>query len=125
MRILIADNQPKVRFALRVALEQCPGDKTISEAADAADLMAQTHVTCPDLALIEWELTGMPPAELLARLHKSCGNVHTIILSSRAETRDQAMAAGADEFVCKCDSPEELLTAIDKCLANSASTRKR
>ena len=124
MRILIADNQPKVRFALRVALERRPGDKTISEAVDAADLMAQSLVICPDLALIDWELTGMPPADLLTQLYKTCNKVHTIILSSRAETRDQAMAAGASAFVCKCDAPEELLIAIDECLAHNVSARK-
>ena len=123
MRILIADNQPKVRFALRVALEQRPGNKTISEAIDAADLVAQTVVICPDLALIDWELTGMPPADLLAQLYKTCDKVHTIILSSHAETRDLAIAAGANEFVCKCDAPQELLTVIDEYLAQHAGTR--
>jgi DNA-binding NarL/FixJ family response regulator len=125
MRILIADNQPKVRFALRVALEHRPGEKTIDEAVDAADLMARTHVICPDLALIDWELTGMPPADLLAQLYKTCDKVHTIVLSSRAETRDQAMAAGAGAFVCKCDAPEELMAAIDKCLAHNPGTQNR
>lgn len=125
MRILIADNQPKVRFALRVALEQRPGNKTISEAIDAADLIAQTHMECPDLALIDWELTGMPPSDLLAQLRETCDKVHTIVLSSRAETRGQAMAAGANEFVCKCDAPEELMTAIDEYLAQHASTQTR
>lgn len=120
MRILIADGQPKVRFALRVALERRPGQKTIGEAIDAEDLLAQAHAICPDLVLIDWELPGMSPAELLIQLRQACGNVRTIILSSRAETREQAVAAGADAFVCKCDPPDELLFAIETCLAQNA-----
>jgi DNA-binding NarL/FixJ family response regulator len=124
MRILIADNQSKVRFALRVALEQRPGDMTIGEAVDAADLIEQSRAMCPDLALIDWELTGMPPADLLAQLRETCDKVHTIVLSSHAETRDRAIAAGANEFVCKCDAPEELMAAIDEYLAQHVGTRK-
>jgi DNA-binding NarL/FixJ family response regulator len=116
MRILIADDQPKARFALRVALEQRPGFKAIGEAIDAADLLTQTNAIYPDLVLIDWELPGLPLADLLAQLRRACGNMRAIILSSRAETRGQALAAGADAFVCKCDAPDELLAAIDHCL---------
>ncbi len=116
MRILIADNRPKVRFALRVALEQRPGDKTISEAADADDLLAQTNVICPDLILTDWELPGIPMAELVPQLRRTCVNLRVVVLHSREETRGQAIAAGADAFVSKCDGPDELLAAIDQSL---------
>ncbi|MBM3127205.1 MAG: response regulator transcription factor [Chloroflexi bacterium] len=116
MRILIADNQPKVRFALRVTLEQQPGFKTIGEVIDAADLLAQAKVVCPDLAIVDWELPGMTIAELIAALRHECRALRVIVLSSRPETREQALAAGANAFVCKCDAPDELLAAIDVCL---------
>jgi len=112
MRILIADNQPKVRFALRVTLERQPGFKTIGEVIDAADLLAQAKVVCPDLAIVDWELPGMTIAELIAALRQECHTLRVIVLSSRPETREQALAAGANAFVCKCDAPDELLAAI-------------
>jgi DNA-binding NarL/FixJ family response regulator len=120
MRILIADNQPKVRFALRVTLERQPGFKTIGEVIDAADLLAQAKAVCPDLAIVDWELPGMTIAELIAALRQDCLHTRVIILSSRPETREQAMATGADAFVCKCDAPDELLAAI----ANSFKTQQ-
>jgi DNA-binding NarL/FixJ family response regulator len=113
MQVLIADNQPQVRFALRVALEQRPGMKTIGEAIDAEDLLAQAKATRPNLVLLDSDLAGIPLADLIARLHQICNNVHTIVLSSRDEERERALAAGADAFVCKCDAPDELLSAID------------
>jgi DNA-binding NarL/FixJ family response regulator len=58
MRILLADDQPKVRFALRVLLERQPGLKVVGEAADADDLLAQMETACPDLVLLAWELPG-------------------------------------------------------------------
>ncbi len=113
MRILIADSRPKVRFALRVALEQYPGLETIGEAIDADDLLAQIRIICPDLVLIDWELPGVPTAKLIGILRQTCVNSRVIVLNSREETREQAMTAGADAFVCMCDAPDELLAAID------------
>ena len=58
MQILLADNQPKVRFGLRVLLERQPGLQVVGEAADAKDLLAQVEADCPDLVLLDWELSG-------------------------------------------------------------------
>lgn len=116
MRVLIADNQPKVRFALRVTLERQPGLKTIGEVVDAADLVSQVQVVCPDLAIIDWELPGMPIAELISALRQNCRTARVIVLSGHPETRERAIAAGANAFVCKCDAPDVLLSALDACL---------
>jgi DNA-binding NarL/FixJ family response regulator len=121
MRILIADYQPKVRFALRVALEQKPGFKTIGEAINAQDLIAQAKAICPDLAIIDWGLPDLPPADLIRTLRDLCYCVRVIVLSSRTETRDQALAAGANAFVSMCNAPDELLSAIETCFANSTN----
>jgi DNA-binding NarL/FixJ family response regulator len=116
MRILIANNQPKVRFALRVALEQQPGFKTIDEAIDAQDLLAQAQAICPDLAIIEWGLPELPMAKLIEALRNYCDKLRVIVLSSRIESREQAIVAGANEFVCMWDAPDELSSAIARCL---------
>lgn len=121
MRILIADNQPKVRFALRITLEQRPGFKTIGEAIDAKDLLAQSKLICPDLILIDWEFLN-PMADLIRALREICRYTRVIILSSRQETREPALATGVDAFVCKCDTPDELLSAIDRCLKTREPT---
>ena len=113
MQILIADHQPRVRFALRVALEQQLSIKTIGEATDAEDVLAQTLATNPNLALIEWELPGMPIDDLVGTMRKTCAHLRVIVLNSREETRERAMAAGADAFVCMCDAPDKLLLMIE------------
>lgn len=115
MRILVADNQPKVRFALRVALERQLGFKTISEAIDANDLLAQAQVGCPDLVIVDWDLPALPMADVIRALRQHCCNAYVIILSGRAEIREQALAVGANAFVCKGDAPDALLLAIEHC----------
>jgi len=117
MRILVADDQPKVRFALRVLLERQPGLKVVGEAADADDLLAQIETACPDLVLLDWELPGLAGGDLLSALRGVCPDLFIIALSGRLEVRRAALEAGADAFVYKCDPPERLLAAIADCLA--------
>lgn len=114
MRILIADNQPRVRFALRVTLERLPGCKTISEVVDATDLFSQALITPPHLLLLDWELEGMAGEETLRTLRKNCPRIFIIALSGKEESRQAALQAGADAFVAKADPPDELLAAIGR-----------
>jgi DNA-binding NarL/FixJ family response regulator len=116
MRILIADHQSKMRFALRITLERQPGLKTIGEASDAGELMAQARAICPDLAIIAWGLPGMPIGELIAALRRCCHNPRVIVLGSRDETRGSALEAGADEYVHMGGSVDELRNAIDRLM---------
>ena len=111
MRILLADSQPRVRFALRSLLEE-QSEHIVSEATDGQELLAQVESACPDLVLIDWDLPGMAGADLLAALHRLCPGLHVIALSSRPEAEQEALAAGARAFVSKAGPPEPLLAAI-------------
>jgi two-component system response regulator NreC len=113
MDILIADDQPQVRSALRLLLEQEPGLRVIGESADAQDLLAQTTATCPDLILLDWELPAIQsPSSLIATLRALCPRLRVVALSGRPEMRGAALADGAAAFVSKGDSPEGLLAIL-------------
>jgi DNA-binding NarL/FixJ family response regulator len=115
MQILLADNQPQVRFGLNVLLEHQTGIEIVGEAANARDLLAQSKTACPDLILLDWKLPKMQAASLLAKLRELCPNVTIIVLSGRPEARKAALDAGADGFVGKYELPEKLLAAIQTC----------
>lgn len=115
MQILLADNQPQVRFGLCVLLEHQPGIKIVGEAANARDLLAQSKTACPDLILLDWTLPKMKAVNLLAKLREICPNITVIVLSGRPEARQAALNAGADGFVGKYELPEKLLAAISNC----------
>jgi DNA-binding NarL/FixJ family response regulator len=115
MRVLLADDQPGVRFALRVLLERLPDLEVIGEAVNAAGLLAQAKEARPDLLLLDWPLPGAAPDDLLSALRRICPHLPVIALSGRPEMRGSALSAGADAFVCKGEPPEELLEAIVDC----------
>ena len=114
MRILLADEQPKVRFGLRVLLERQPGLKIVGEAVDVEELLACAEATCPNLLLLGWELPSLTRASLCT-LRTVCPDLSVIALSGRPEARHEALAAGVDGFVSKTDLPERLLSVIASC----------
>ena len=119
MRVFLADDQPKVRSALRLLLEQERGLCVVGEAAEAEELLVQLKATRPDLMLLDWELPGLslansvgPGKQLLSILHTFYPNLRVIALSGRPEACQAALAAGVDAFVSKGDPPERLLTTL-------------
>ena len=115
MRVLLADDQPQVRSALRLLLEEEPGLSVVDEVVSAGELLSRVEVTCPDLILLDWELPGLRPGEMLPALNALDFGPVVVALSGRPEARRAALAAGADVFVSKGDPPEQLQTAIDQC----------
>jgi DNA-binding NarL/FixJ family response regulator len=120
VRIFIADDQIKVRSALRLLLEQEPGLRVVGEAAETEGLLAQVEAMQPDLILLDWELPNLSGGDssigsgshLLAALRARCPLLVVIALSGRLEAPQAAMAAGADAFVSKGDPPERLLATL-------------
>jgi len=115
MNVLLADDQAKVRSAIRLLLEQDDDKEVLGEAVDATGLLDWVKVVCPDLVLLDWELPGGGGEELLDAIRANCSRVTIVALSGRPEARQAALDAGADGFVSKGDPPERLLEAIDAC----------
>ena len=116
MRVLLADDQPNVRSALRLLLEQEMGLREVGEASDVSVLLSQVETNCPDLVLLDWELPGSKNIELLPSLRAKCPKLFVIVLSGHPEARQAALSAGADAFIGKGDPPKVLLATLRDCL---------
>jgi DNA-binding NarL/FixJ family response regulator len=115
MQILLADAQPKVRFALRVLLQRQPALEIVGEADNGEVLLDLITENCPELVLLGWELPGLTAVGSVCALRNICPGLLVIALSGRPEAFRTALAAGADAFVSKSDPPEKLLKAIEEC----------
>lgn len=111
MKIGIADPQSRVRFSLRVLLEE-RGWEVCGEAADCKELFDLLRNQTLDLILVDMDLNDLPPEELLCLLRMKYRQVRFIAMHWRQEYAQAAMAAGADAFVCKAEPPEKLLNLI-------------
>ena len=112
MRIMVADHQSKVRFALRTLLARRPGLEVVGEADTVEELLAGVRAAQPDLLLLHWRLDE-EMSELLSTLKQVCPGLRVIVLSVRQEACQPALDAGAEAFVCKMDPPDKLLAAIE------------
>ncbi|NLE77477.1 MAG: response regulator transcription factor [Chloroflexi bacterium] len=111
MRVVLADDEPRVRSALRLLLEQEPGFAVVGEAEAAEQLPPMVSLLSPDLILLDWELPGLRAEEMLPALIDLCPGLLVVALSGRPDGRKDALAAGAHAFVSKGDPPETLLAA--------------
>ncbi|MGD2156482.1 MAG: response regulator transcription factor [Anaerolineales bacterium] len=112
MRIFLADDQSRVRYGLRILLEQQRGWRVIGEAWEAQDLLCQVEQRCPDVVLLDWGLPGLAGTDLIPTLRGICPELYVIVFSGRLEVREAALKSGCDVFVSKTDPPERLLKAI-------------
>jgi DNA-binding NarL/FixJ family response regulator len=125
IHVLIADGQTKVRLALRLLLEQQPELVVAGAASDAQAILTLLEQSCPDLALLDWELPGADLADLILDLRKTCPDLYVIALGGGPDVEQADMlAAGANAFVSKADPPERLLDAIQN-FAHQKNTRKQ
>jgi DNA-binding NarL/FixJ family response regulator len=115
VRITLADERPRVRFALRALLQQQMDMEIAGEAANAQELIALADHDCTELFLLDCELPGMELGDLVNTLRGMCPEAMVIALSGRVDARKAAQEAGADAFVSKGDPPERLLSAIQGC----------
>ena len=113
-RILLADDNPNLRSALRLLLETRLKLVLIVEARDMEHVLAQVEDARPDCVILDWELPGRPTRERVSVLRALVPSLKVIALSARPESKQTALAEGAEAFVSKADSPLVILDKIQR-----------
>lgn len=111
-QIVLADDMPFIRSALRLLLEQEPGITIACETADSSTTLHQVATLTPDILLLDWELPGADGVSFIHSLLQTRPNLRIIALSSRPEAKWAAGEAGVYAFVSKGDPPDYLLSVI-------------
>lgn len=112
MRIVLADDQARVRSALSLLIDQENGFLVVGEAEDAQSMLVCAQRLHPDLVLMDWELPGLDEAHKLNPLCAAAPGVKVIALSGQPDKRGAALKDGAIAFVAKTDPPDVLLAAL-------------
>ncbi len=118
MRVLVADSQSDVRYALRVLLQLVRelNAEVVAEVTDAFSLYRALETANADLLLLDWSLPALPPEDRLSEVRQHQPDLRIIVLGGRPEFKQAALDAGADAFVSKIDSVDPLITAIRSML---------
>jgi CheY-like chemotaxis protein len=116
-RILIVEDHPTMREAMRLVLEGEGFD--IDEASDGDQALAAVHDETPDLVLLDMSIPGASGSEVLAAVKgdPATSEVRVIVVTATGEEgRAAAMTAGADHYFTKPFSPIALLQAVEEVL---------
>ncbi len=113
MHVLLAEGRPDVRSALQLFLEQDFISVNVVVATKTKDMLTRMSISCPDLLLLDWELPDVKAGQIMAQLRGLCPEMQIIATSGRSETREQALQAGANAFINKSDTPEQMIATIN------------
>ena len=113
-RILLADDNPDLRSALRLLLETRLDIELIIEARDMEHVLAQVEDSRPDCIILDWELPGRPIHERVAVLRSLVPGLKVIAFSARPESKQNALNEGVEAFVSKAEAPLVVLDSLQK-----------
>lgn len=114
IRILLADDHALIVAAMRMMIERMEAIQVVAEAYNGRDAVALAREHRPDLVIMDIGMRELNGIEAAAQIKGEDLPTRVLILSSHAteEFVRRAIKAGADGYLVKGSSPEELEAAI-------------
>ena len=112
MKILVVDDEQAVRESLRRSLK-FNGYEVIL-AADGVQAVEMVHSEHPELLILDVMMPGMDGFELLSKLREAGHDGPVLFLTAKdaVEDRIHGLTIGADDYVVKPFSLEEVITRL-------------
>jgi CheY-like chemotaxis protein len=117
-RILVVDDEPAQRFALRRILERAGHE--VTDAGDGAAALRAVRESPPDLVVTDMMMPVMGGEELIRRLRLEPATAGIPIL---AASGDPQLAAGADAVIAKPYKWEHLTKVAEGLLREGRGTQ--
>ncbi|WP_013321409.1 response regulator transcription factor [Gloeothece verrucosa] len=110
--ILVVEDEAKL--AQFIELELKYEGYTVTVAPDGLAGLTAARESHPDLILLDWMLPGISGLEICKRLRQTGDKVPIILLTAKDEISDRVtgLDAGADDYIVKPFSLEELLARV-------------
>ena len=111
-QILLVEDES--RLAQFVELELTHEGYEVTLAADGISGLTMAREIQPDLIVLDWMLPGLSGLEVCRRLRSTGDKVPVILLTAKDDVQDRVagLDAGADDYVVKPFSIEELLARV-------------
>ena len=120
-RILVVDDDPKIRAVVRRGLAY-EGYRVV-EAGSGEEGLEKAREHLPDLVVLDIMLPGIDGLEVTRRLRAAGDPVAILMLTARDEVGDrvEGLETGADDYLVKPFSFEELLARVHALLRRSTT----
>jgi DNA-binding NarL/FixJ family response regulator len=123
--VLVCDDSPLAREALRRAVATVPGVGRVCVAGSGEEAVARWGTDRPDLALIDVRMPGIGGVEAARRILATAPDAGVIMMTMAedAEGVARAVNAGARGYLVKDASREELSTMVTQALSDVVARR--
>ncbi len=118
VRILIVDDKPRARQSLRALLASYPEVAEIQEAKNGLEGLRRIGEYSPDIVFMDLQLPDVD-GNVATRLVKRVAPRVKVIAMSVDFVESEALAAGADAFVCRGEPLTKLLETLAQVIAES------
>jgi DNA-binding response OmpR family regulator len=118
--VLLVGDERKLRELIRSCLERA--GFTVMSTGSGAEAITLTTSGAPDLVILDLGLPDVP-SETVAREMRVTGPVPVLMLTARAAEKDRiaGLDLGADDYVIKPFSPQELVRRVQAILRRGGS----
>ena len=112
--VMVCDDSPTVRAAVRRCLTAIPEVSRVSTAASGEELLARHPVEHPDIVFLDVQMPGMGGPEALRRLIEADRRVSVVMLTSGEAPAQvaEAVSMGAHGYLAKDASPQEIAAVL-------------
>lgn len=111
--ILIVDDHPVIRMALRAALEK-HGHQVVAESDNGVDCIQMCREHAPELIILDIGIPMLDGLEVISRIKTSSSATKIVVFTSQEAglLASRCLKAGAAGFVTKSGEMEELLRGV-------------
>jgi DNA-binding NarL/FixJ family response regulator len=119
VRVLVVDDDPLVRSALRMVLGGDPDIALVGEVADGADVPAAVRASAPHVVLMDIRMPRVDGLTATERVRRQEAAPEVVVLTTfdADEHVLRALRAGASGFLLKDTPPAEIVSAIRRVAA--------
>lgn len=114
VKLIIADRQSIFRQGVNAALSQSNDIEIIGQAGSEQELMSAMNISCPDVALIDINLSSNDKHDLSKSIKQIFPNVAIILLTPQPNDDElfQAIKSRASGYLSRNVSPDDLIPTI-------------
>ena len=106
-RILVADDNPAVRYYLRAILEQRSDWRVCDEARTGRETLQRVRVTLPDVILLDFQMPDLNGLQVATQISRSFPDIPILMVTVHfsKQLAEAARGVGIDE-IDSCPSPD-------------------
>ncbi|WP_061293072.1 response regulator [Herbidospora cretacea] len=122
VRVLLADDQPLIRTALRLVIADAPGLEVAGEAGTGPEAVRLAAELAPDVVVMDIRMPGMDGIEATRRITRAPEAAQVVVLTTFDDDENVygALRAGASGFLVKDMALDDILAAVRVVAAGDA-----